>query len=140
MSADNQWSADRSWNLISTHLRLRPDATIELLPVDDTFWQRIGAGQLGSFHNEYLITCHKFDADWPMWEMHPHGDEVVCLLSGSVEFELEVSDGTTRVSLTSPGSFAFVPKGTWHTARTKEECQMLFITAGEGTLHREMAP
>ncbi len=35
------------------------------------------------------------------------------------------------------GSFVLVPKGTWHTARTGVESRLLFITAGEGTMHRQ---
>lgn len=124
-------------DLFSTHLRLRPDISIEALPVDDTFWQRLGAGQLGDFHHEYLVTCHEFTTDWPMWVMHSAGDEVVCLLSGAVEFILEFPEGNRHVQLHGVGSFVLVPKGTWHTARTGVESRLLFITAGEGTMHRQ---
>jgi mannose-6-phosphate isomerase-like protein (cupin superfamily) len=123
-------------NLASTYLRLRPDVTIEALPGGDAFWGQLASGKLGTFHNEYLVTCHSFDADWPMSEMHPNGDEVVCLLSGAVTFVLELGDGSKEVELTSSGSFLVVPKGTWHTAKVRAPSQMLFITAGEGTQHR----
>ncbi|MES1191629.1 MAG: WxcM-like domain-containing protein [Steroidobacter sp.] len=123
-------------NLASTYVRLRPDVTCEQLPVDASFWERIASGQLGSFHNEYLVTLHSFKAAWPMWEMHPNGDEVVCLLSGSVTFILEQSGGDKEMTLNKPGDYALVPKGTWHTATTSVESVMLFITAGEGTEHR----
>ena len=123
-------------NLASTYVRLRPDVTAELLTVDESFWQRIASGQLGSFRNEYLVTLHTFKAAWPMWEMHPNGDEIVCLLSGSVTFILEQPDGNIEMTLNKPGDYALVPKGTWHTAATSVESVMLFITAGEGTEHR----
>lgn len=124
------------FNLSSTFIRLRGDVSIEPLSVDDTFWQRISTGQLGNFHNEYLVTTHTYDTDWPMWEMHPNGDEIVCLLSGAVTFILEVDNEKKRIELSEPGSYAIVPKGTWHTSNTKVPCRMLFITAGEGTQHR----
>jgi hypothetical protein len=54
------------------------------------------------------VTSHAFDTDWPLWAMHPNGDEIVCL-----------------------------PKGTWHTAKARAASHMLFITAGEGTQHRD---
>ena len=127
------------FELASTFLRLRSDVSIEPLPVDGSFWQRIGSGQLGSFHNEYLVTTHAYEADWPMWEMHPNGDEVVCLLSGSVLFILDLPEGPTQLPLTQPGSYVLVPRGTWHTARSTGACRLLFITAGEGTQHRPLA-
>lgn len=130
---------ERTLDLESTHLRLRPDASIEPLAVDGTFWARLAAGELGDFRNEYLVTSHGCEADWPMWEMHPNGDEVVCLLSGAVTFVLETAQGEEHVDLVASGSFVFVPKGIWHTARTRTPSRLLFITAGEGTQHRAVA-
>jgi len=124
-------------NIASTYVRLRNDASVEPLPVDDTFWERLMQGRLGTFHNEYLVTSHTFDADWPTWEMHPNGDEVVCLLSGSVTFVLERTSGIDEVQLNEPGAYVIVPKGTWHTARVEGAARMLFITAGEGTQMRD---
>ncbi len=120
----------------STFLRLRGDASIEPLAVDNTFWQRLASGQLGTFHNEFLVASSSFEADWPMWEMHPNGDEVVCLLSGSVTFLLEEAHGIRELALSRTGTYVVVPKGIWHTAKTQGPCRMLFITAGEGTRHR----
>ena len=127
------------FDLSSTFVRLRNDASVEPLPVDERFWERLVRGDLGSFHHEYLVTSHAFDADWPTWEMHPAGDEIVCLLSGAATFVLE-RDGERRlVALDRPASFVIVPRGTWHMARTKGPCRMLFITAGEGTQHRDVS-
>jgi oxalate decarboxylase/phosphoglucose isomerase-like protein (cupin superfamily) len=123
-------------DLSSTFLRLRADASAEPLTVDETFWQRIMNGQLGDFHNEFLVASGNFEADWSMWEMHPNGDEMVFLLSGSATFLLEEPHGTREIALSKAGTYILVPKGTWHTARTQEPCRMLFITAGEGTRHR----
>jgi mannose-6-phosphate isomerase-like protein (cupin superfamily) len=123
-------------NLASTYVRLRGDASVELLPVDATFWQRLTTGQLGAFHNEYLVTSCTFETDWPMWEMHPHGDEIVCLLAGAVTFQLEGKEGTEEIELNEDGAYVIVPKGTWHAAKVRRPSRMLFITAGEGTQHR----
>ena len=80
-------------SLSSTYLRLRPDSSIEPLPVEG-FWPRLMSGELGDFHNEYLVTSAQYAADWPAWEMHPHGEEIVCLLSGAARMVLEAADGT----------------------------------------------
>ena len=50
-------------NLESTYLRLRNDATVETLAVDQSFWEQISSGKLGSFHHEYLVTAYRFDGD-----------------------------------------------------------------------------
>jgi mannose-6-phosphate isomerase-like protein (cupin superfamily) len=124
-------------DLRSTCLRLRPDCSIEKLPVDATFWSRLMGGELGDFRHEYLVTCFSCNADWSNWEMHPQGDEIVALMSGAATLVLESGDGTRReVELTQPGSFALVPRGTWHTARVSTATTMFFITPGEGTQHR----
>jgi hypothetical protein len=126
------------FDLSSTFLRLRTDASVEPLPVDGTFWQRLGSGQLGTFHHEFLVTYSAFDADWTMWEMHPKGDEVVCLLEGAVTFILERPGGNAAIELNDAGAYVIVPKRTWHTAKARGAARMLFITAGEGTLHRPL--
>ena len=123
-------------NLASTYVRLRNDVTAELLTVDASFWERISSGQLGSFHNEYLVTMHSFRSAWDMWEMHPHGDEIVCLLSGAATFILDDGQGHKEIKLSKPGDYVVVPKDAWHTAKTAVESTLLFITAGEGTEHR----
>lgn len=123
-------------SLATTCLRLRSDASIEPMKLDETFWPRLMAGELGTFHNEYLVTMHAFDADWGSWESHPNGDEIVFLIEGRATFVLETDSGEKRVELTDSGTFVFVPKGTWHTAKVAQSARMLFITAGEGTQHR----
>ena len=84
-----------------------------------------------------LVAIHSFEGDWPTWEIHPAGDELVCLLSGSAGMVLALPEGDEHVRLHEPGSFVVVPKGTWHTARISEPTRMLFITPGEGTENRE---
>ncbi len=124
------------FNLETTYLRLRNDASIEPLPVNAEFWPRLMTGALGTFHHEYLVTMFEYAADWPNWEMHPNGDEIVCLLEGRVTFVLERSGREERIELAAAGAYVLVPRGTWHTAKTSTPSRMLFITAGEGTQHR----
>lgn len=131
------FSQSEPFDLFSTYLRMRADASVEVLPVDKTFWERIAAGQLGTFHGEYLVSCYSFDTAWSMWEVHPKGDEIICLLSGSATFLLENESGTRTFELKKPGACIVIPKGTWHTAKAESPCRMLFITPGEGTTHRE---
>jgi quercetin dioxygenase-like cupin family protein len=126
----------RSYNLDSTYLRLRSDVSIEALNGDASFWPRLMRGELGTFHNEYLMTTFEYGRDWTHWEMHPLGDELVCVLSGAALMVLETSEQPQHVQLEKPGDFVLVPKGTWHTAKISMPCRMLFVTAGEGTQMR----
>lgn len=127
-------------NLGSTYVRLREDSSAELLPVDASFWERLSGGALGSFRNERLVSMHSMDSDWKVWEMHPHGDEVVCLLSGHVTMILALDGRLDEIELAESGSFTIVPRSVWHTAKVRAPSSVLFITAGEGTRHRTDAP
>ena len=124
------------FNLATTYLRLRQDNSAEPLPVNAEFWPKLMSGKLGTFHRESLVTMLSFDSDWNNWERHPQGDETVCLLSGKVSMVLEIDRREQVIELAAAGDYVLVPKGTWHTARTKEPCTMFFITPGEGTEHR----
>lgn len=128
-----------AFDLLETFARLRDDGSSETLPVGRDFWTRLGRGQLGNFHHEYLLSSQCYVADWAHWEMHPAGDEVVCLISGQVTMVVQRYGDEHEVMLTHPGQYLVVPRGTWHTARVQQAAQMLFITPGEGTQHRPVA-
>lgn len=123
-------------NATTTYLRLKPDGLADKLPVGPGFWPDLIAGRLGNFHHEYLVTTASFDQNWTSWEIHPNGDELVFLLSGAVDFILDTPEGEMIVEVRQSGDYAFVPKGTWHTANPLQPTTMLFITAGEGTLNK----
>ena len=119
--------------LSDNYLKLKADSSIEVLSGGADFWGKLMQGEYGDFRGEYLVTTSTFNADWPRWENHVNGDEIVFLLSGKVEFFLELEEGTASVIVDKPGQYVLVPRNTWHTARTSVETSMLFITAGEGT-------
>lgn len=83
-----------------------------------------------------LVTMYRFAESWPMWEMHPNGEEVVLCISGSMTMHQEMADGSTATSVIGPGEYAINPPGAWHTADIEGEATALFITAGLGTQHR----
>ena len=127
------------FNVNTDRLRLRPDCSIEPLPLGDEFWPRLMSGKLGDFHHEYLVATSAFDSDWTSWECHPNGDEIVLLLAGRATFVLDTPTGEQRAELSILGDYVRVPRDVWHTAKTSIPTTMLFITAGEGTLHRPAA-
>lgn len=120
-------------DLASTFVVLQPDKSAVPVTVTPTIWQELDR-RFDEFKGRVLVSCFGFDSDWDTWEMHPAGDELVCLLSGRAAFEFE-GRGTVA-ELTVPGSFVIVPRGTWHTAHTDVPTKMLFITPGEGTKNK----
>ena len=111
------------------------EATVERF--DSTLYERLNENYDGCKGCE-LVSCHEFDSDWPTWEIHPHGDEIVILLSGEVTFVLQLEAGDESILLDQDGSYVIVPKNVWHTARTKGNAKLLFITPGEGTENRDV--
>jgi mannose-6-phosphate isomerase-like protein (cupin superfamily) len=124
---------DVAFDLASTYVQLDDGPAAVAVEVDADFWEKIdtrpelhGGRLVGTFHNA---------ADWSVWEMHPAGDEVVCLLSGAIDVVLEAESGERTVSLEA-GETCIVPRGVWHTANVRSPGDTLHITRGTGTQHR----
>ena len=122
-----------AFDLATTYVQLDDGPRAWAVEVDDQFWQTIdsrselqGGRLVGTFHNAQ---------DWDIWEMHPAGDEVVCLLSGAIDVVLDEPDGERVVALEA-GRTCIVPRGVWHRAIVREPGDTLHITRGEGTQHR----
>ena len=83
-----------------------------------------------------LVSLFRFEESWTSWEMHPAGEEAVCVVQGHVTLHQEHADGSTDSIDLGPGDYAINPPGTWHTADADEPVVALFITVGEGTTNR----
>ena len=119
-----------------TYVHLADGGHATQLP-SETFWTlpEFDMAQLGK---GWLISEYTFTEDWPTWEMHPHGDEFVYLLSGAIELLFQTDDGTTSTSL--QGSDAVVvPQGVWHTAKVSVPSRVLHVTRGDGTVTKPVA-
>jgi mannose-6-phosphate isomerase-like protein (cupin superfamily) len=125
-------------NLVSTYVHLQADRRAALQPVTETFWPTIESRR--DLDPGQLVMRFDFTGDWPTWEVHPAGDEIVTLLSGEAEMILRTAKGDERVTLKTPGDFVVVPKGVWHTGKHRVPTSMLFITPGEGTENRPTPP
>lgn len=120
----------------TTYAHLADGGATRTIQVTESFWPDLASGKLSELEQGRLMSLFRFDEDWSSWEMHPHGDELVLLLSGAATFVLEQDGEQTSCALDSPGSFVIVPCGTWHTAKTRSGASLLFITPGRGTQHR----
>jgi mannose-6-phosphate isomerase-like protein (cupin superfamily) len=123
-------------DLASTFVVLQPDKSAVPVTVTPTIWDELDR-RFDEFKGRVLVSCFGFEGDWDTWEMHPAGDELVCLLSGRASFEFEGRGTVAELSV--PGSFVIVPRGTWHTAHTDVPTKMLFVTPGEGTQNKALA-
>ena len=83
-----------------------------------------------------LVGLHSFTEDWPSWECHPNGHEVVVCTAGRMTLHQEMADGSKASVTIGPGEYAINPPGAWQTADIDGEATALFITAGWGTTHR----
>jgi mannose-6-phosphate isomerase-like protein (cupin superfamily) len=94
-----------------------------------------GARHAGDGEEGRLVSCFRFTEDWPSWEMHPMGAEVVICIEGSMALIQVIGGEHVRTTL-APGEYAVNPPGVWHTADVSDHATGIFITAGEGTQHR----
>jgi hypothetical protein len=115
----------------ATYVHLLGDGTGTPIEVGPDFWRTT----IHSLTHGWLVTAGRSEADWPHWEMHPKGEELIVLLSGDVELILQDDEGEHVVALT-PGRGYLMRRGVWHRAVVKVPSEMLFVTAGEGTEHR----
>ena len=118
-------------DLEQTFLSLTGDGRADLLP-GEHFGVRLSHAPADM---AYLVGVYPFTDDWPHWEMHPKGHEILVFLEGRLEMTLE-ENGQRRVVEVGPGSTLVIAPGAWHTARIIEPGRMLGLTYGEGTQHR----
>ncbi|TAJ93860.1 MAG: cupin domain-containing protein [Gammaproteobacteria bacterium] len=125
------------------YLLLETDGAAVTLPGGEAFWSQVMSGSptdagikrlLAAPHGR-LLTVLPMDRDWPNWERHPAGDEILYLISGELTLIFEI-EGEERLLKLTAGRLAIVPKGVWHTAHMIQACLLLALTDGAGTEHR----
>lgn len=130
-------SENDRFNLESTFVVFGSNGDATPVPVTETFFDDL-TKQFGDFEGHLLVSQYSFDKDWDSWERHPHGEELVCLMTGKVTLILEKDGVEKTVPLEQSGSYVLIKRGTWHTAKVFEPSKMLFITYGEGTENRPL--
>jgi hypothetical protein len=126
--------SEHAFDLGNTYVHFMDGGRAEKIPVTDRFWPDLMSGKLAL--GGRLVTVSRHTADWPMWEMHPEGEELVVLISGSVELVVERDGRELRQTLREPGQAWLNLRGDWHRAIVSEPSVLLFITHGAGTEHR----
>jgi len=69
------------------------------------------------------------------WEMHPAGEEAVCVLSGAVRLILRAEDeaGDGEGVTLGAGTACIVPRGRWHRLELDEPTNLMSVTVRQGT-------
>jgi mannose-6-phosphate isomerase-like protein (cupin superfamily) len=122
-----------SLDLDSTYVCLSPDGAASLIEVTPNFWNTIG--DRDELNEGRLVAEFASSGDWQHWEKHPHGEELLVLLSGSMTMIFEVRGKEQKVELLE-GRACIVPRNTWHRAVVPVPSRLLAITYGRGTEHR----
>jgi mannose-6-phosphate isomerase-like protein (cupin superfamily) len=122
--------------ILHSYLHVQDGGKTEQIAVTEQFWSDVVNGARPELDQGRLMSAFSFSANWPSWERHPAGEELVMLLSGSAMLLLEEASGERALLLDTVGSYVLVPQGVWHTARTTQPTTLLFLTPGAGTEHR----
>ena len=119
------------FDLERTYLSLDGQGQVATHPADG-FWETVDtrADLLST-----LVAAFVSTEDWPHWEMHPAGEEVIVLLDGRMTMILDEPGGERRMEMT-PGSTCIVPRGVWHRALVPQVSRFMGLTYGPGTTHR----
>lgn len=76
------------------------------------------------------------DVHGDIWERHPAGDEMLCVLEGRVVVTLMDEEGAETDMLLDTRRSAIVPRGVWHRLHVACPGKILFVTPGQSSEHR----
>lgn len=128
-------SLSSSFDLLSTYVHLKDGAEAVPVEVGADFWATIDTRT--ELHRGRLVTLFHIEStdEWMNWEMHPAGDEIVCLLTGAVDVVLQDGQCERHIELRTRAT-CIIPRGVWHRAIVHTPSDLIFITHGAGTQHK----
>ncbi|MBM4254961.1 MAG: hypothetical protein FJ147_03590 [Deltaproteobacteria bacterium] len=120
------------FDLLSTYVHLKDGTGAVPIAVGADFWETID--KRTELHSGRLVTLFHIQStdEWTNWEVHPAGDELVCLLSGAIDLILQEEGGERIVELRSRAA-SIIPRSVWHRAIVHTPSEVMFITPGAGT-------
>lgn len=121
------------FDLVDTFIHLSSDGSAESIPVTERFWADID--QRKALHEGRLMGAFRITEDPSHWEMHPEGEEILYLTSGSMDVLLK-ENGKDRVVQLRDRGVCIVHRGVWHRQVVHCPSEFLFITPGKGTQHK----
>ena len=121
-------------DLRRSYVSITDGGSATAVEVTPDFWPELISGQrtIGTW---LMGVNHRVTAPL-VWDLHPDGECVVCLLSGAVDIVVLDGDREHVIKLLAPGAGCVVPRGTWHRQIIREEADVMFLTAGRDTRQR----
>jgi sulfate adenylyltransferase large subunit len=132
-AAEGKEGQGQAFDLARTFVQLDDGGAARLLEVTPDFWQTLDKRK--GLDHARLVSLVTYKSSWEQWTQHPEGDELIVLLSGSVDFLLEDASGSRKVELRGRSALV-VPRGTWRTADVHEPSECLHVTWGAGLSRR----
>jgi len=128
-------SDDTKFSLAHHPVHLGLDARVvqlEPLGADMSWYERYGVLSASDGAEGRLVMLHHYEESGSTWEVHPHGEELVVCLTGSITL-LRDHDGSIETISLSSGDATINPRGVWHTIDIDTPSTVLFVTAGLDT-------
>lgn len=88
-SGDLTAGSSAAFNLSSAFVHLADGGAATVVPVDASFWENMDP----RFDHRRMVSIIESTGDWPNWEMHPRGEEMIYLLSGRMTLVLDKASG-----------------------------------------------
>ena len=123
-------TVERAFSPSRTFVNLDPGGSVTAIKVDKSFWAGLRKRRIEG-HLAGVVPMYR---DFS-WEMHPDGDELLCVVSGAIAVVLE-QGGTEEVAEVVAGRAFVVPRGVWHRVLVREPGKLVFCTPGPRTEHR----
>lgn len=118
-------------DLFGMFVHLRADGSATPIAWGPDVWRTLATGKgdwvVGARHGDRPKDFHPNE-----WEMHPHGDELLHVLGGTIDAIFDESDGERRATLRG-GDACLMPRGVWHRLVIREPSDVLFVTPAAGT-------
>lgn len=127
--------SDSPYQLESDAIHLGGPRSAIPIPAFNNGYDRYMAAHCTEAEPGRLVGMHESKEDWPVWEIHPAGDEIVIVTKGRAEFLQEIN-GEVKRTVVGPNEAIINPAGVPHTAYVIEPFTAVYITPCPGTDHR----
>jgi hypothetical protein len=127
-----------TFDLGGTYLQIGDDGSVSPIDITKTFWEELTTGRRDII-GRWLMGAGFSRESLPNWDLHPEGECILLLLSGSIDVILEEPEGQRVIELRQPGDTSVVPRGIWHRAIFREPSNRISLVAGAGTKMRPLS-
>ena len=127
-------SVQPALDLSRSYVSIGEDGLAEAVAVTPQFWEELTTGRRSV--GQWLLGAAQSQQSAPHWDLHPDGECIIILLSGSIDVTMQVGDDEHVVELRETGDACLVPRGVWHRQVLHEPSRRIFLTEGAGTRMR----